>query len=204
MIADARSTLATEFLNYLDTCPAVGRNCWKRLMAASSPPGGQKRKGFSSMFVFTYGPNGGDRPASFIAGDRAFVTIRVSHLSVGADGKFDFSLQPELVAGDSHSLLLLEPHRINFASSFGGDVVAFSWFYPIPALMVSGKYGLRITVRDKIGEQVATRGRAFRSLTGINVRCLGNSAGARCTRSRPCRWELLGGGQSVPCLSCHW
>ncbi len=113
---------------------------------------------------FTYGPGGGERPASFIAGDSVAVTLRATGISIGSDGKMDHSLQPELLDADGHPLMMLNPLRCNDRLAFGGDELTFFWTHPIPILMAAGRYGFRITVRDRISEQKVTRDMPFEVL----------------------------------------
>ena len=113
---------------------------------------------------FTYGPGGGERPASFIAGDTVAVTLRATGLSIGSDGKMDLFLQPELLDSDGHTLMMLNPLRCNDRLTFGGNELTFFWAHPIPVLMAAGKYGFRITIRDRISGQKVTRDMAFEVL----------------------------------------
>ncbi len=107
-------------------------------------------EGLQVRILIGNGCDGTRSPEPFIAGDIVITQIRVDGLSIGFDGKLDFSFRLDLLDGSGESIESTPWQRINHATGLGGDTFIFSGRPQIPSDRSTGSHRIRVSVKDEL------------------------------------------------------
>jgi hypothetical protein len=115
----------------------------------------------------TYGQLGPTRASSkFLPGDVVFLAYDIEGVTVGEDGRVQYSTQLEVFDKDAKSLFKQDPaERLEFIPLGGGRIPAQA-FITIGVDQPAGEYTAKVVVTDKVSKQSKTLERKFEVAPG--------------------------------------